>query len=448
MRRFNKKSFVLIALIYIALFIKLGCSERSGPSDIFSIPGEETLVSGDSIPPQQINDAFFEYDGDLTLHWTAPYDDSPVEAVSGYQIRYSYSFLDSNFFWELAEPVPDPPDTASAPGTPEHYALTDFQRGKKISAAIRSEDEGGNLSALSNIASLDIPGYLFEGTCIELDGTPVSDLLVAVTIQTAEYIRYDTVLTDVNGEFLLEDLPAEDATLSLEITNGQSGGDYHRMIPTYDLDSDYDEEFIMITVDTDLISPYYDTILGLAIILHHAGFDQYCNVAPDCDNPYALRKWQSIPVDVYVPQSVMDTYGADNIQDGIAMWNDVWQQSFGTDLFNLIISSALPDTGIYFRPTGSSGGCAWHGRDEQSPSGYPILEHVYLYCCPTNPVIVAHELGHGLPWGHSVDYDNHLMYGGAATAQAPLSEDEAKAAVLLYSLPDETDLSMYDISAP
>jgi hypothetical protein len=459
------KSYALLmtALIVLGLGLIISCTDNHESPGIVNPYIKGLTSSEDSIPPQQINDAHFEYDGDLVLHWTAPYDDELNDPVAAYEIRYLYSFFDSAFFWERAETIPDPPYPPSLPCSLEQYTFLEPIRGKKISAAIKSVDSSGNYSELSNIASFEIPGHTFHGRCLVFYAQyrPVPDLSVEVEINTPDYTVYEILTTDNNGEFHVDDLPSG-FTLYLTITDGQSEIDYCTMVPTYELNTDYDEEFIMIRAEYMQSAYYQDwTVLEFTRTLYHCRFNgicgkpincnvQYtCSEYQDCEvsNYYLVRRWQSVPIDIYFPDNFKSHFAEewDEILDGVAMWNNVWQDSFSVNLFNIVESE--PDVGILFavHPGGQGGS---NCRCETGPQGHPLRDVIKIYVPST--LVVAHEMGHSLPWGHcgmaihSMD-PNHLMHSPTIS---PLSEDEIKAAVLLYRLPDGFDLTMYGIQIP
>jgi hypothetical protein len=84
----------------------------------------------------------------FTLHWTAPGDDSLTGRATVYQLRYSnYPITAANFL--LAAPLAGLPTPAIA-GTQETYIVRGLPDGVQFYLAMRSADERGNWSGLSN----------------------------------------------------------------------------------------------------------------------------------------------------------------------------------------------------------------------------------------------------------------------------------------------------------
>ncbi len=87
----------------------------------------------------------------VTLTWTAPGDDGNVGTVAAYDLRYSTQPL-AESTWETATSAPNSPTPLPA-GTIQSMAVTGLTPGTLYSFAIKSTDEAGNQSAISNIAS-------------------------------------------------------------------------------------------------------------------------------------------------------------------------------------------------------------------------------------------------------------------------------------------------------
>jgi len=109
--------------------------------------------STDTTPPDPIIDLGV---GSVTantiqLTWTATGDDGASGNASGYDMRFSKSFLtESNF--AQAEKVLDAP-VPSAPGTFESHIVAGLDANTEYFFAIKTYDEAGNMSIISNIIS-------------------------------------------------------------------------------------------------------------------------------------------------------------------------------------------------------------------------------------------------------------------------------------------------------
>ena len=86
----------------------------------------------------------------ITIHWTAPGDDSTSGTASQYDIRYSTSNI-TNANWNSATQVAGEP-TPHVAGTAESMVITGLLPSTVYYFAIKAADEVPNWSALSNIA--------------------------------------------------------------------------------------------------------------------------------------------------------------------------------------------------------------------------------------------------------------------------------------------------------
>lgn len=138
------------------------------------------VTVGDSIAPSATTDLVASSLDQTTveLTWTAVGDDGDEGAALAYDVRRSFDPI-TDESWTAATPVGDAP-TPSAAGTLESMRVTDLPPNVRLYFALRTKDNAGNESGLSNVAS----------ATTELDETPpgsVSDLaLEDVTGRIAE----------------------------------------------------------------------------------------------------------------------------------------------------------------------------------------------------------------------------------------------------------------------
>ncbi len=88
----------------------------------------------------------------VTLHWTAPGDDSTSGTAAQYDIRYSTSNI-TQANWASATQVTGEP-TPHVAGTAESMLITGLQPATTYYFAIKAADEVANWSSLSNIAAI------------------------------------------------------------------------------------------------------------------------------------------------------------------------------------------------------------------------------------------------------------------------------------------------------
>ncbi len=90
---------------------------------------------------------------DVYVTWTAPGDDGMAGTASSYDLRYSTTPIDSAPEFEAATPVTGEP-VPSVSGTSESLTVSNAPQGVLLHFALRTSDESGNVSALSNVASV------------------------------------------------------------------------------------------------------------------------------------------------------------------------------------------------------------------------------------------------------------------------------------------------------
>lgn len=106
---------------------------------------------GDTIPPAMVSDlAVFAFDeSSVSLTWTAPGDDGNQRRAAAYDLRHASTPL-SEPVWNAAtkiEAVPAP----GSPGTREMFQVEGLTTGRDYYFALRTIDDGGNLSSISNV---------------------------------------------------------------------------------------------------------------------------------------------------------------------------------------------------------------------------------------------------------------------------------------------------------
>ncbi len=87
----------------------------------------------------------------ITVTWSAPGDDSLTGVASAYDIRYSQSPINAAN-WAGASQVAGEPTPKPAGGN-ENFTISGLSPGQTYYIAIKSVDEAGNWSAISNIVS-------------------------------------------------------------------------------------------------------------------------------------------------------------------------------------------------------------------------------------------------------------------------------------------------------
>src|SRR5262249_28331283 len=113
----------------------------------------------------------------VRLDWTAPGDDSTAGTANHYDVRYATTpITDANF--DAATVVFGVPVPATA-GTPEHVNVAGLAEGVTYWFAVRSWDDVGNASGLSNVPSVTTPSSA-PSAITDLTVTGVSDSSVTL----------------------------------------------------------------------------------------------------------------------------------------------------------------------------------------------------------------------------------------------------------------------------
>jgi hypothetical protein len=211
---------------------------------------------------------------------------------------------------------------------------------------------------------------------------------------------------------------------------------YHNVSRTFILDTqDVDASFAMIEY-IPIDRGGYTNLLGLFI-------DGATGVA----NNGVFKKYKVLPVPVYVPELV-NSYGNDYAEI-TRQALERWELRSGVDLFELV--DAPPTVGVEYRflPPALMGGQNGITIRAEDAEGYPKTDVVKVIDTVPDPTqlyrILLHEAGHTIRL-------NHLPAGFIMYASHPLPDDitdEEAAVVRLHAaLPNDLDLSGYDVDAP
>jgi chitodextrinase len=116
---------------------------------ISNVVSKATSAAPDTVRPAAASVAVSAVtDTTATLAWSAVGDDSLTGTATSYQIRYSTSAITAANFASAS--VVTPP-TPAAPGTAQNVIVRGLSRQVTYYFALRTVDEAGNVSALSNV---------------------------------------------------------------------------------------------------------------------------------------------------------------------------------------------------------------------------------------------------------------------------------------------------------
>ncbi|UCD64952.1 MAG: fibronectin type III domain-containing protein [Candidatus Zixiibacteriota bacterium] len=151
----SEESFQVTGLDVSTTYYFAVCTADEVPnwSDLSNVVSATTEASPDQTAPAVVTD-LEETDStstSITISWTAPGDDGNNGIAAQYDVRYTYSELtESN--WESATEATGEPSPQTA-GTTESWTITGLTEGTRYYIALKTADESGNWSAISNCVS-------------------------------------------------------------------------------------------------------------------------------------------------------------------------------------------------------------------------------------------------------------------------------------------------------
>lgn len=116
-------------------------------------------TSGDLTAPAAVADLTItaRTGNSITVRWTAPGDDGTTGTASSYDIRYSTSTITTSNWGSASQATGEP--APAAPGTQQTYTLGSLSGSQTYYVAIRTTDDRGNVSLISNVvnaATMDV----------------------------------------------------------------------------------------------------------------------------------------------------------------------------------------------------------------------------------------------------------------------------------------------------
>jgi len=149
----SSESFVVSELTpgtpyFVGLKVLDERGNASGLSNVVSIS-----TTADDVPPGRVTDLaiVFSTTRRLSLTWTAPGNDGAIGQAFAYDLRMASEPITEQS-WSTSTQVPGLGAPSSA-GTLEHVLVKDLEPETTVSFALRSRDEGGNESPLSNVST-------------------------------------------------------------------------------------------------------------------------------------------------------------------------------------------------------------------------------------------------------------------------------------------------------
>lgn len=133
---------------------------------ISNVVSKVTAAAPDTLRPAPSSIAVSAVtDTSATLAWTAVGDDSLTGTATSYQIRYSTSAITAANFASATAVTPPAP---GAPGTAQSVVVRGLSRQVTYYFALRTVDEAGNVSALSNVPTATTTDTMAPGQVKDL----------------------------------------------------------------------------------------------------------------------------------------------------------------------------------------------------------------------------------------------------------------------------------------
>lgn len=216
METFLKASifFVLLSVASLATLTTNGCKSDD------EIPGDSdgiVDVQPDTTPPVAVTDLRLRTptQRSLALVWTTPGDDGSNEAVTGYDIRMS-NYLITEGNWDDAIPLDSSLIPTPKPaGQIETIVVVGLRAGTRYYFALKSIDEMGNESGISNCASEQTLGEA-------IPPSDVSDL----TARTIDESSYELTWTAPGDDGMSGIAAQYDIRYSIRPITDEAGWDY------------------------------------------------------------------------------------------------------------------------------------------------------------------------------------------------------------------------------
>jgi len=156
----SRKIRTVIALLGLGSLLSFACADNPTPSD--------------TEPPTAVTDlaAIQITSNSVVLSWTAPGDDGSSGTAAGYDVRYSTTSL-SESNWNSANLAAGEPEPQPA-GSSEQFEVTGLTLNESHYFGLRTYDESGNYSTLSNLAGLEV---------VEIFEIPIPDAQLEMLIR-------------------------------------------------------------------------------------------------------------------------------------------------------------------------------------------------------------------------------------------------------------------------
>ena len=189
---------VRVCVVLVAILM-LGCSDQS--TDIVDDEPE------DHVPPATVTDlrVLSPTPTSLTLRWTAPGDDGDEGFAVSYDLRGAIGpITGENFDGAVAVDLENPP---LPPGATESETIDSLEPGQSYFFALKTRDDAGNVSGLSNCAegfcpeeqTIQIPDAALEALLRQSLQVATGDLHLSDMLRLIELAGNEQGIADVTG---------------------------------------------------------------------------------------------------------------------------------------------------------------------------------------------------------------------------------------------------------
>ncbi len=246
-----------------------------------SCSDNDVTGAGDKTAPAAISDLAIVNvtNSSLELSWTAPGDDGNSGTAKGYDLRYSTTTISTETDWESAIEASNEP-TPRAAGAIDSAVISGLTSNVKYYIGLKSVDEAGNWSALSNIViGTTTPDTIPPAQITDLvivDSTSYGAILTwtapgddgAVGMATRYNVKRDTIeITDANWNTATScsGIPIPSAAGEMDtmrVTGLKSNTHYYFAIRASDEQNNWSD----VSVNDDVTTEAVSVVADLAVV--------------------------------------------------------------------------------------------------------------------------------------------------------------------------------------
>lgn len=379
-----------------------------------------------------------DFDGSLSLEWTAPGDDGSEGRAASYVVKTSVFPIVTEEDWSRAETKPGEPIPGPA-GTRERMTIRNLGSANYVYVSMRAIDDFFNVSPIGNCSRALVRGIDVGGRALNPEtGEPVPGIVV--------FMGSNADTTDAEGAYFLRNVPSYATAVNARDENVHAllGNYFDCVYPITQITQLIEMDFYMMPAAPLINTIEPDVYAGRFLML----FKEITETDGYLGRSTVYRGWKHAPISVYnPPMSYWSTkyHQSVDLQAACARALADWEQLTGIDLFAEVPSPEEADVTVQYDTVAVLG----HNVKtiELNPDGTPAKKEIWIYTKNTDvpldragfaDMVFAHELGHVLGLDHSRNR-GHLMVGLTTPPGPHPTTDEVRVVKALYHIPNFFD---------